>query len=392
MEIIKKKLSELRTAPYNPRKITPFMLSKLKASLSEFGYVEPIIWNKNTGNVVGGNQRLRALIETGHADEEYDVVVVDMDETKEKALNIALNKVNGEWEDDKIDLLIKEIEAKDATLLALTGFEDSEIAKILNKELKDEDFDADAALAKPKYDIKAGEIWQLGAHRVMCGDSTKREDVEKLMDGKKADMVITDPPYGIGFNYNSHKDEGGELYEHFCDDWFNIIKSICNQLIIFTGWSYNKFWFNKNPYDTFYWVVKNKHSGGKNSRFRNTEPIMMWGRFKNQFNFDYILDDSIKILDGPAGIHTCPKPVKMFSEFIQNAIDKDQRVLDIFLGSGTTLIACEQTNHSCYGMEIDPLYCSVIIERWEILTGKKGVKIENDINARKESAAEQAAQ
>ena len=182
---------------------------------------------------------------------------------------------------------------------------------------------------------------------------------------------MTIPPYGIGFKYNKHIDFKGDEYELFCDDWFSNleIKTIDRNIIIFSGWAYNGYWMNKKPYDIFYWIVKNKHSGGKNSHFRNTEPVIMFQRFIKQFDFDFIMYDSIEKIKGVGGEHTCPKPVKLMIDFIEKASIEKNIILDVFLGSGTNLIACEQTNRICYGMELDEKYCDVIVQRWVNFTG-----------------------
>lgn len=211
MQIEKMKVSDLKYAPYNPRKIDDKELAKLKRSITEFGYVEPIVWNKRSGFVVGGNQRLKALRELEI--EEVDVVVVDLDDAKEKALNVALNKISGEWDFPKLKDVLTDIDTGDFDI-ELTGFDLDEIGELIafDKEPEEDDFDADAAIEEieePK--TKRGDIYLLGKHRLMCGDSTIKEDVEKLMDGKKADMVFTDPPYGISVVKNNSIGGGGPV-------------------------------------------------------------------------------------------------------------------------------------------------------------------------------------
>ena len=178
MLIEKKKTAELLPAEYNPRKdLKPgdAEYEKLKRSIEQFGYVEPVIWNKTTGRVVGGHQRLKVLMDMGHT--EVDCVVVEMDEEKEKALNIALNKISGEWDKDKLALLIADLQGTDFDV-SLTGFEPAEIDDLfkdaLKDQVKDDNFDVEAELQNPTI-TKPGDVWTLGRHRLVCGDSTKAE-------------------------------------------------------------------------------------------------------------------------------------------------------------------------------------------------------------------------
>ena len=190
------KVERLLPADYNPRKdLKPgdAEYEKLKRSIEQFGYVEPVIWNKTTGRVVGGHQRLKVLLDMGI--NEVECVVVEMDEEKEKALNIALNKISGEWDKDKLALLISDLQGTDFDV-SLTGFEPAEIDALFKDTLKDgvkeNDFDVDAELQKPTV-TRLGDVWTLGRHRLVCGDSTKAETFDLLMAGKKACLLYTSP-------------------------------------------------------------------------------------------------------------------------------------------------------------------------------------------------------
>lgn len=200
MNIRKVAVSKINPAKYNPRKdLKPGdpAYEKLKRSMTEFGYVEPIIWNEETGNIVGGHQRYKILLEEGH--DEVECVVVKLSSEREKALNVALNKVTGDWEFEALADLIKDLEAQDFDV-TLTGFDAAEIedlfSQVHDKDVNEDDFDVDAALEEEPIS-KQGDIWILGKHRLICGDSTKAETFEKLMDGKKGNLVVTDPPYGV---------------------------------------------------------------------------------------------------------------------------------------------------------------------------------------------------
>ena len=208
MIIEKKKAEELLPADYNPRKdLQPGdpEYEKLKRSLQQFGYVEPVIWNKSTGRVVGGHQRLKVLQDLGIT--EVDCVVVDMPEDQEKALNIALNKIAGDWDNDKLALLISDLQGADFDV-ALTGFDPAEIDDLFKSTVqdgvKDDDFDVEEELAKPTV-TQNGDIWQLGRHRLICGDSTKAETFAALMGSTKANLVITDPPYNVNYEGSAGK-------------------------------------------------------------------------------------------------------------------------------------------------------------------------------------------
>ncbi|NLY37331.1 MAG: DNA modification methylase, partial [Tissierellia bacterium] len=202
MKIEKLKTKNLIPADYNPRKDLKAgdpEYDKLKQSIEEFGYVEPIIWNKTTGRVVGGHQRLKVLLDMGVT--EVDCVVIEMDEDKEKALNVALNKISGDWDKDKLMLLITDLQGVDFDV-SLTGFDAAELDELFKDSLKegieDDEFDVDAELEKPPM-TKRGDLWKLGSHRLVCGDSTKEETFSLLMDGKLANLVVTDPPYNVNY-------------------------------------------------------------------------------------------------------------------------------------------------------------------------------------------------
>ena len=195
IESIKAEL--LMPAKYNPRKdLKPgdAEYEKLKKSLEEFGYVEPVIWNKTTGNVVGGHQRLKVLLSMGMT--EIDCVVVELSEEKEMALNVALNKISGDWDKNKLALLIADLQGADFDV-SLTGFDPAEIDDLfkdtLKDGIKDDEFDVEAELAKPTK-TKPGDIWLLGRHKLICGDTTNPDTLKTLMGEEKANLVVTDPP------------------------------------------------------------------------------------------------------------------------------------------------------------------------------------------------------
>ena len=235
MIIERKNTADLLPAEYNPRKdLQPgdAEYEKLKRSIEQFGYVEPVIWNSKTGRVVGGHQRLKVLQDMGIT--EVECVVVEMDEDKEKALNIALNKISGEWDKDKLALLITDLQATDFDV-SLTGFEAEELSDLFaetgKKEGKDDKFDLNAALEQASF-VQRGDMWYVGRHRLYCADATNPDDVSTLMDGKRANLVLTDPPYGVSFKSStgltikndSIKDE--EFYDFLVKAFTNMANSL----------------------------------------------------------------------------------------------------------------------------------------------------------------------
>lgn len=216
MQIEKLSIGSLKAAEYNPRKdLKPGdpEFEKLKRSIEEFGYVEPVIVNKRTGyTIVGGHQRYKVLKHIGHT--EVDCVIVDLDEQKEKALNIALNKISGAWDEGLLSALLKDLEQSGFDL-ELTGFDMTEVKDIFGsgsiENAHEDDFDEDKALEEAVTPVtKTGDIWYLGKHRLLCGDCTKPEEIAKLMAGNKADIMVTDPPYNVNYQgaVNYHKNGG----------------------------------------------------------------------------------------------------------------------------------------------------------------------------------------
>ena len=400
MEIQNMKVSDLKYAPYNPRKIDEKELAKLKRSISEFGYVEPIVWNQRTGFVVGGNQRLKALRELGI--EEVDVVVVDLDDAKEKALNVALNKISGEWDFPKLKDLLTDIDTGDFDI-ELTGFDLDEIGELIafDKEPEEDGFDVDAALENTEEPVtKRGDIYLLGKHRLMCGDSTDKATVDKLMDGKKADMVFTDPPYGV--NMKGGKGKGntiaGDLTQtaipfsfeicvkqatkdkarfYFCGGegniglYFKLFERYLAQIPKLLIWVKNGFVLKQNGYHNQYELIFygfKAGGGGKEywySGRTEDEASDVW-RVSRDATTSYL--------------HPTQKPIELPARAIRNSSKAGDTIFDPFGGSGSTLIACEQLNRTCYMMEIDPKYCQVIVDRMrnldpDIVIKKNGMKI-----------------
>jgi DNA modification methylase len=398
MEIRKIPIEKLNPAAYNPRKdLQPGdpEYEKLKRSIQEFGYVEPIIWNKRTGNIVGGHQRYKVLLDMGA--EEIDCVVVDLDETKEKALNIALNKIQGDWDYLKLEDLLQELDTGEFDI-ELTGFDMVEIEDLMTQFHEPEEIIEDEVPEPPEEPItKPGDLWILGRHRLLCGDATKKEDVERLMDGKKADSMITDPPYGVDYSgkneFLNKFDKGNCIqkpidndaitdYRKFFSDFMGLAPlAEYNTVYIFMsskelhslrlalddcGYSWG---------DYLVWV-KNNHVLGRKDYNAKHEFIVYGWKGKHKFYGGF--STTVLEFDRPlrSDLHPTMKPIPLLAKLINDGSPAKGKVYDPFGGSGSTLIACEQLNRICYMMELDPIYCDVIIKRWENLTGQKAVLAE----------------
>ncbi len=361
---VKKQLRELIPNAQNPRTITKKKLKALEKSLEDLGTFKPIVCDYD-GLVLGGNQRVTTFLSKFPADYEVAASVPNRPLTEEERQKVILqdNGNHGEWQMDALannfDMgIIEELDI---------GITIAPVEVLPTEGLTDED---DVPEVKEPI-VKKGDLWLLGDHRMLCGDCTLLNELDHLMNGKKADMIFTDPPYGIGFKYNQHEDEQGENYLEFCRDWYHNLVQYGDFIAISTGWKYNKFWYSYDPTDCFYWLSKNKRTGGKISHFRKVEPIFLWGKPANKYDFDF-WEQTSEIEKELKGQHTCPKPVSLITSIIDGCKERGL-LLDIFLGSGTTLIACEKTNRKCYGIEIDPHYCTVILNRWRNFTGKEPI-------------------
>jgi DNA modification methylase len=352
-----KKITDIKLNPNNPRLIKDDKFKKLVRSIKDFPEmldIRPIVVNKDM-IILGGNMRFRACKEAGI--KEIPVIVTDLSEEKQREFLIKDNTSGGEWD---WDMIANEWDAEELEAWGL----DLPVFDIKDEGTAEEDnYDVPDTI---ETDIVLGDLFEIGEHRLLCGDSTDSDAVAKLMDGKKADMVFTDPPYGIGYEYNSHKDTKGEEYLQFCEEWFNNLLLWSDLIIISTGWSYKKFWWNKEPSDEMVWFDKTKQSGGRSYFLRKTEPIFIFGKIKEKYKWD-IFENQSNRGDGMRDLHTCPKPISLISDIIQPQTNANDLILDVFLGSGTTMVASHQLNRRCYGIEFDPKYCQVIIDRMQKL-------------------------
>ena len=397
MLIEKIQTERLIPADYNPRKnLKPGdpEYEKLKRSLEQFGYVEPVIWNKTTGHVVGGHQRLKVLLDMGIT--EVECVVVEMDAKKEKALNVALNKISGDWDKGKLALLIADLQGADFDV-SLTGFDPGEIDDLFKDSLKDgikdDDFDVDAELQKPAI-TKQDDVWLLGRHRLVCGDSTKADTFAALMDGKLANLVVTDPPYNVNYEGTAGKikndNMGNEAFYDFLlaafmnteaamaqdasiyvfhadTEGLNFRKAFSDAGFQLSGcciWKKPSLVLGRSPYQwqhepvLFGWKKKGKHNW-----YTDRKQTTIWEFEKSKKNAD----------------HPTMKPIALLAYPIMNSSLTNCIVLDPFGGSGSTLIACEQSDRICFTIELDEKYCDVIVKRYiEQVGSPDGVSVIRD--------------
>ncbi len=397
MQIEKIKIDKLNPAEYNPRKdLKPgdSEYEKLKQSIQTFGYVEPVLWNKRTGNIIGGHQRYKVLVELGQT--EIDCVVVDMDLENEKALNIALNKVSGDWDKDKLMLLISDLQGSDFDI-SLTGFDAFELDDLfkdsLKDNIKDDDFDVDEELKKPAVS-KLGDVWILGKHRLVCGDSTKAETYNVLMDGKQANLTVTDPPYNVNYEGNAGKikndNMGNEAFYDFLLSAFKNAESVMAKdasIYVFhadtEGLNFRKAFSDAGFYlsGTCIWKKQSLVLGRSPYQWQHEPVLFGWKKSGKHNWYSDRKQTTIWEFEKPKKNkdHPTMKPVALVAYPILNSSLTNCIVLDPFGGSGSTLIACEQTDRICHMVELDEKYCDVIVNRYiEQVGNTDGVTLYRD--------------
>ena len=362
--------------PYhnNPRKDQA--VDKVASSINEYGFQQPIVVDKNMVVVVG-HTRLMGAKKLGL--KRVPTVIADLTETQAKAYRIADNRINEDstWDMELLNLEIAGLSEVDFDL-DLLGFDSSELDKLLinNEEYLTDEDEVPEPPKEPKS--KLGDVYELGEHRLMCGDSTNKENKEILLKGKNIDMIFTDPPYGVEYvsrvdekrrkNWGGIKNDDlkGENLEKFLEsaiDWFENTYIFCN-------WqSYPNFYksFGK-PKQVIIW---NKQWVGLGKGYRNQYEMCLFYGTLNVTTETNLWD----IKRDASYQHPTQKPVALSVRALNNSLLKNRICYDPFLGSGSTLIGCEKTKRICYGFELDPKYVDVIIERWENFTGKKAKKI-----------------
>jgi len=359
--MIKVKVAAIKSNPKNPRLIKDDKFKKLVKSIKEFPEMEtvrPIVVNKDMV-ILGGNMRYKAMIECGY--KEVNVEVVDWSEQKQNEFIIKDNVGFGEWEWDEI-ANSWDMEQLEGWGLDLPVFDYKEV------EPEEDDFDVpDGGL---ETDIVIGDLFEIGEHRLLCGDSTDSDAVEKLMNGQKVDMVFTDPPYGIDIVSNNgkvggdNKAKNGVYSKVIADDTTDTAKEFydtcislgMNNFIIWGGNYFTDFL----PF-TSSWIIWDKRGDMNSNNFADGE--MAWCSFETRVRiYKQLWNGMIREGEKDKRVHPTQKPIRMLSEIITDHI-KGNIIFDGFLGSGSILVASHQLKRKCFGMELDPKYCQVIVNR-----------------------------
>ena len=380
-----------KLVPYinNARTHSPEQLTKLRSSLREFGFINPVIIDRDY-NIIAGHGRVLAAKEEGIM--EIPCVFVDyLTEAQKKAYILADNRMalDAGWDEELLRIEIESLQGEDFDV-SLTGFEEHELADLFaiegDKAAKDDDFDLSAALEKASF-VERGDLWIVGRHRLVCGDATQAEDVERLMDGKKANLIVTDPPYGVSFKSSDgltiqndsmkdeefytflltafqcmaeHLENGGSAYVFHADtEGLNFRKAFIDAGFHLAGvciWVKNSLVLGRSDYQ---WqhepVLFGWKKGGKHSWYSDRRQTTIWNYDKPKRNKN----------------HPTSKPLDLLGYPICNSSQENAIILDTFGGSGSTLMACEQLNRICHMMELDEKYASVILRRYVEDTGDK---------------------
>ncbi len=411
MKIQKIPTNKINPAVYNPRiDLNPgdAEYEKLKRSITEFGYIEPLVWNERTGTLVSGHQRFKILIEQGA--QEVEVSVVDLPITKEKALNLALNKIRGDWDEDKLNAILTELTQLPDFDTSLTGFDLPEISSLLDQDVqnREDDFDFDAEVESITEPItKHGDLIELGEHRILCGDSASEDDLRRLLSSEQVHLLHTDPPYNVQYYGGNrpnpkarpkksrhweriyHDNLSQDEYETWLGKIFrNVAPSLAEGacLYVWNGhrqfgpmhklletlefhvscvitWAKPNFAIGYGDYNqqTEFCLYGWKDNNGSHSWYGPTNESTLW-EIRRDLTKNYI--------------HPTQKPIAIPQRAILNSSRRGDSLLDLFLGSGSTLMAAENTGRRCFGMEIDPKYVDAVVRRYLAFTDGKNVSEE----------------
>lgn len=416
IKIVQVKINDLKPALYNPRKISDADFEQLTESIRQFNMVEPLVLNSNPdrhNTVVGGHQRLRAALKLGY--ETVPVVYVNLSEDRERALNLRLNRNTGEFDLE----LLKNF---DIDTLLDVGFDDTDLAGIWDDALsiEDDNFDVGKAVEQIKTPTtKAGDVYLLDRHRLVCGDSTDPKVIKTLMDNKTAKVLLTDPKFNIDFDYSKGVSTsgkyGGTTDDNLSDSEYRTFLDTClkNALQVLADDCHVFFYcdqryigllqnlYAENQIDTkrvCLWV-KNNFNMTPNVAFNKGYEPCIYGAMGKPYlaniqNLTEILnkeiavgnrtiDDIVDLFDiwlakrDPAASYQHPtqKPPSLHEKALKRCSAPGDIILDIFAGGGSLMAACEQLNRHCYMVEIEPVFCDVIIARYEELSGKKAMKL-----------------
>lgn len=372
------RVSELRVSEENPRTIEPGRLEQLKRALEadpEMLRARPVVALPD-GTVVAGNMRLVAARELGW--DKIPAVRADLDQERARLWMLRDNQSYGEWEEEGLAVLLGELE-RDGADLDLAGFVEGDLRRLLDslrppKEV-DQDFVPEVP-AEPRS--KLGEIYELGPHRLMCGDATDFGMVEELLAGDRPGIGIADPPYNVDEDYETYDDDRSEAdYSTFTERWFPLLRDRTDRQIVTPGWNNLPLWCRLHRFSSIaVWTKANAMTRGSISRFNTWEPILFFGKgWQTRVRSSDVFDVPVRQQPGGAGMpvggvsHPCPKPVELWRDLVLVGGLDNESVFDPFAGVGTAIIAAEDLGRRCFAMEIDPAYCDVIRQRYEDFVG-----------------------
>jgi hypothetical protein len=349
-------LKDLVAHPLNRNSHPKEQIQRLAKILSYQGFRYPIKISKRSGYITSGHGRVLAA--KYNKWKQVPVNYQEYESEEQEYADVQADNAIASWAELSLDEIKVDLKGLPELDFELLGIEDFNLEE--QKEGLTDD-DVVPEIEKNKFGVIEGQIWVLGAHRLMCGDSTNKKHVEILMDGEKADMVFTDPPYGMsavsksGVLSKKYKtDIMGDGDTNVAKKCFELVQSLAVPKLVFWGANY----YSSSLPDATCWLVWDKNNGGSDQM----DCELAWT------NFNGVTRQFTKSSEKQNRVHPTQKPVELVTWCLDRWEAKD--VVDLFLGSGSTLIACEKTNRKCYGMELDPHYCSVIIERWQNFTGK----------------------
>jgi DNA modification methylase len=393
----------LRPDPANPRWIAQEELDSLERSIRQFGFVAPVLARREDGTVIGGHQRLVAARRLGLA--TVPVTYLDLSIEQARLLNLALNKISGSWDDALLARLLADLQASPNIDLTLSGFADDEVRDLLRsletreKKERAEDFDLDSALedASREPRSKTGDLWALGEHRLLCGDAIMPEDIERLLAGARAAMAFTDPPYNVSLGDHGGQQRGSRkrriandsmgpiAWEIFVRAWGHALLTAVDGAIYVCMSSKEMPLVSRvlaeeggHWSDTLIWH-KDRFVLGRADYQRAYEPI--WFGWREGASHHWCGDrdqDDVWEINRPsdAPLHPTMKPLPLMERAMANSSKAGDLVLDLFAGSGSTLIACERTGRRCSALELDPRYVDVVLARWERFSGSVAERID----------------
>ena len=385
-------ITDLKAAEYNPRKaLKPGdpEYEKIKRSIETFGFADPVVVNKDM-TIIGGHQRVTVAKDIGYT--EVPCAIVDLDKTQEKALNIALNKITGEWNKELLADLIEELQSSDFDA-GLTGFDPPEIEQLMSqvhdKDIEEDDFNVDEELSKPAI-TKQGDIWILGRHRLICADSTLPETFDRLMNGRKANLVVTDPPYNVNYEGTAGKIKNDKMSEEQFEKFLfaayvNMEQNMESDASIYVfhsdshGLAFRKAFEEAGFYlsGCCIWKKQSLVLGRSPYQWQHEPVLYGWKKDGKHEWYSDRKQSTIWEYDRPKknDLHPTMKPIALVAYPIKNSSVQGCVVLDPFGGSGSTLMACEQTKRICYTCELDEKYADVIVERYALEYGTDEIKL-----------------